>query len=204
MIHPDSERFVAAPEIGLGVRATRRIPRGTIVWTLDCWDVVLTPAALADLSPAHRGLAARFGYYDVHGRCVVCWDDGRYVNHGCDPTVRGVGSEIQIAVRDIEAGEEITCDYAECNVEPLLTCRCTAATCRGRVSGRDLLTWAAVWDADVRAALVDTGRVAQPLWPFLLEPQWLRDVLDGRRAVPSLRGVYRADEPDRRRGLARV
>ena len=58
-----------------------------------------------------------------------------YVNHSCDPnTINGT------ARRDIQAGEEITTDYASGEAASgylLEPCRCGSPLCRGRVTGND-------------------------------------------------------------------
>jgi len=190
LIHPCTEIVPVDPRVGLGVRATRAIPRGTIVWALDRFDIVLAPAELAALDELHRALAERYGYRDHHGRCIVCWDGGRFVNHSCAPAMRGVGPEVMVAVRDLAAGDELTCDYAECNTDPPLDCHCGEACCRGRVGGQDLLRYHEPWDAEVRAALAAAARVEQPLWPVVRDPRWLHAVFEGRCPPPSLREIY--------------
>lgn len=58
-----------------------------------------------------------------------------YVNHSCNPTMLN-----NVAWRDIQAGEEITTDYAYCEASPnyrLDPCHCGSALCRGRVTGDD-------------------------------------------------------------------
>jgi uncharacterized protein len=58
-----------------------------------------------------------------------------YVNHSCDPNMLNY-----VAWRDIEAGEEITTDYAYCEASPnyhLEPCSCGSSICRGRVTGND-------------------------------------------------------------------
>ena len=58
-----------------------------------------------------------------------------YVNHSCDPNFIN-----RMAWRDIEAGEELTTDYATFSafanylLEP---CNCGVSNCRGRVTGDD-------------------------------------------------------------------
>jgi len=189
MIHPDTRMVEISPEIGLGVRCTRPIPRGTILWALDRLDLVLAPAQVAALPPLLARPLARYGYRDARGRRVLCWDGGRYVNHSCVPAMRGVGGDVQIAVRDLEVGDEVTCDYAECNIDAPLECRCGAASCRGLIRGDDLLRHHAAWDAEVRAALGPAALVEQPLLPVLLDPDWFRAVLRGAIEPPSLRAV---------------
>jgi len=70
-----------------------------------------------------------------------------YMNHSCDanayfPLVTrnpGLMSYDAIAIHDIFAGDEITCDYAtfdyECNGHEIETCYCGAHNCRGQMLG---------------------------------------------------------------------
>ncbi|NJK32885.1 MAG: SET domain-containing protein-lysine N-methyltransferase [Deltaproteobacteria bacterium] len=153
VIHPHTELAWFGPELGHGVRATRAIPRGTMVWVLCPLDIVLEPSQVDALPAAHRPLVERYAYLDYAGRHILCWDAARYVNHHCDANVRGVGHWGQIAIRDIAAGEAITCDYGECNIDSELSCACGAASCRGRIHGRDLLRLAEVWDRELADAL---------------------------------------------------
>jgi SET domain-containing protein len=58
-----------------------------------------------------------------------------YVNHSCDPNMLN-----QTAFRNIQAGEEITTDYASGEASPdyvLEPCLCGSDLCRGRVTGND-------------------------------------------------------------------
>jgi SET domain-containing protein len=58
-----------------------------------------------------------------------------YVNHSCDPNILNY-----TAWRDIQAGKEITTDYAYCEASPnyrLEPCACGSRLCRGRVTGDD-------------------------------------------------------------------
>ena len=131
MIHPDTHLEVIHEDVGLGVRASADIPRGTLLWVRDALDVVLTGHEVRALPVRLRAQAERLGYQDSAGRTIVCWDAGKNVNHACAPAMRGVGHDAMIAVRDIAAGDEITCDYAECNLQEVLTCLCGAPTWRG-------------------------------------------------------------------------
>src|SRR4051812_16702356 len=69
---------------------------------------------------------------------IVEFDDGialdaskdkcfRYVNHSCTPNtyMRRVAHRVEFyALRTIEPGEELTCDYGETHHEGKLACRC--------------------------------------------------------------------------------
>lgn len=66
-------------------------------------------------------------------------DDADYLNHSCDPNAGFDGQIVVVALRDIEAGEEVCVDYAMCDGSPYdeFDCACGAAGCRGRVTGND-------------------------------------------------------------------
>lgn len=59
-----------------------------------------------------------------------------YVNHSCEPNAfmrRHRGRVEFYALRPIEAGEELTCDYGETHHDGRLPCRCGSPKCRGRL-----------------------------------------------------------------------
>jgi len=176
--------------VGQGVVALADIPRGTIVWTQDALDQVLDGPTVDRLPPALRVQVQRYAHRDAAGRYVLCWDAGRYVNHHCDPALRGVGPWFMVARRDIEVGEEITCDYAECNLSGAMMCECPYPGCRGQIHGRDLLRYAAAWDAEARDLAARMRTVAQPLWPYLLDPAEADALRRGDRAPISFRDQY--------------
>lgn len=189
MIHPGAELFFADPVRGHGARARVPIPAGTVVWAQCALDRVLSPAEAAELGPAYAELVEHFSYRDHRGHFVLCWDAGRYVNHSCRPSMRGLGPGAQIAVRDIAVGDEITCDYGECNLSEPLGCACGEPGCRGEIRGDDVLALAEAWDLEITAA-VESGRgVEQPLRGFWLDPQ-LTAVLEGDLKPPSVRRLH--------------
>ena len=189
MIHPDTELCWISPEIGHGVRATRKIPRGTLTWALCRLDRVLTVAEVEDLGPLYRPFVDRYAYVDHLGRQILCWDAGRHVNHHCDANSRGFGLEAQIAVRDIEAGEELTCDYGECNLEAVLSCGCGSPRCRKTIVASDLGRLAGEWDGEISEAVRRASGLAQPLLPFTTNPAELAGMLAGSVSVPSIRAL---------------
>ena len=61
-----------------------------------------------------------------------------HINHSCDANVGFQGNVTYVAVRDIDAGEELCHDYATARVEPYrLDCLCGTAVCRGTVRETD-------------------------------------------------------------------
>lgn len=57
----------------------------------------------------------------------------RYINHSCTPNayMRIFGGHVEFyALRTIQRGEEVTCDYGETQHEGTLPCRCGGESCR--------------------------------------------------------------------------
>ncbi|MGQ0618978.1 MAG: SET domain-containing protein [Panacagrimonas sp.] len=190
MMHPHAELRFIDERIGYGVFATRPIPRGTIVWILCRFDRILTPQDFVALPEPYRRVVGRYGYIAGDGNYVLCWDHGRYVNHSCDPAMLGVGPELEVAVRDIAAGEQITCEYGGLNITAPLRCQCGAARCRGSIRPDDVLHLAAGWDRQVRDSLPLGTGLDQPLLPFLRNPTQYRAWLAGEAHLPTHRDYY--------------
>ncbi len=61
-----------------------------------------------------------------------------FINHCCEPNVGFAGNIVLVAMRPVLAGEELTTDYALFDDDDGdMDCRCQAASCRGRIGGRD-------------------------------------------------------------------
>jgi hypothetical protein len=61
-----------------------------------------------------------------------------YTNHSCDPNIAIQGQIIFIALRDVEAGEELTHDWATTdNLDYQMACKCGSNQCRGIITGKD-------------------------------------------------------------------
>ena len=154
--------------VGYGVFATRRIPAGTITWARDPLDRRFSPADAADLPPAFRVLLDTYAHRDRHGDYVLCWDHGRFVNHDSSPACLMTAYECEIAIRDIEAGDELTDDYGCLNLDAPFTCA-TPHGGRSIIRPDDLVRHHAEWDALVGAALARYADVEQPLAAVLSE-----------------------------------
>ncbi|MBI4709203.1 MAG: SET domain-containing protein-lysine N-methyltransferase [Candidatus Portnoybacteria bacterium] len=66
-------------------------------------------------------------------------DSMMYVNHSCEPNIGMLGDVINVAMRDIVIGEELTADYAVALIHPslLMECNCGAINCRKIITGED-------------------------------------------------------------------
>lgn len=171
--------------IGRGVVATAPLPRGTIVWLQDRFDRVVPRDEGLGLDAAHRAVLDQWAHLDGNADWVLCWDGGRLVNHACDPSIRGLGPSIMVARRDLQAGDEITCDYAECNIEHALACDCGSVRCRRTVHGRDMLVYGPAWDDEARALLAAAQTTPQPLLPFAVDRQQAESMLAERTPIPT-------------------
>jgi SET domain-containing protein len=61
-----------------------------------------------------------------------------FSNHSCEPNIGVRGQIVFVAMRDIEAGEELTHDWATTDDDDYrIVCRCVAASCRKILTGKD-------------------------------------------------------------------
>ena len=104
---------------GMGLFADQFIPAGTATWRFTPGvDTAMHPEVLDRVPEAARGQFLTYAYLDIRtGLNVLCADDARLMNHSDDPTVVGDYEAepvcgVDIAARDIEPGQELTCDYA--------------------------------------------------------------------------------------------
>jgi SET domain-containing protein len=61
-----------------------------------------------------------------------------FSNHSCEPNIGVQGQIVFVAMRDIEAGEELTHDWATTDDDTYeMDCKCGAASCRKVITGQD-------------------------------------------------------------------
>ena len=182
MMHPDTALRRVSDEIGYGVFATRPIPMGTVVYISDDLEIVLLPDDPRLTHPLYHEAIEKYSYLRPDGARVLSWDLAKYVNHCCHANTLTTGYGFEIAIRDIEAGEEVTDDYGLFSCEPMEGLKCDRAGahegeggCRGRVSRGDFAAQRSGWEAKVRGAMSAFGQVNQPLMSFI-DPATLADV----------------------------
>lgn len=101
---------------GLGLFAAERIAEGRPVWRyVPGFDVLLTTAFAAE-NCRPEFIARYTEECPLTRRLLLCADDARFINHSELPNVSTKvplfdPDLIDEAVRDIEAGEELTMDY---------------------------------------------------------------------------------------------
>lgn len=103
---------------GIGLFAEQDIPKGTETWRfMPLFDRLLTEHDIDSLQEPARSSILDHTYRDAaSGLFVLCADNARFMNHADEPNTAGVHEPgaiegYDIAIRDIRAGEEMTCDY---------------------------------------------------------------------------------------------
>jgi hypothetical protein len=170
MLHPHTELRHVDDVIGYGVFATRLIPKGTITWVRDDLDQTFRPEELSQFAPEYQQLLEKYSFLDRVGNAVLCWDLARYINHSCEATCLAAGYEFEVAIRDIEAGEELTDEYGTLNLQESFTCFCGRKHCRKNVHPNDVSRFWKHWDDQLRASFTRINSVVQPLRGFLRNP----------------------------------
>jgi hypothetical protein len=172
MIHPHTRLVYINDEIGYGVFATAFIPKGTITYVKDTLELEVTPEEFSRHSKALQEAIEKYSYIDEKGNRIISWDFGKYVNHCCHCNTMSTGYGFEIAIRDIQPGEEITDEYGLFNINEPMQLSCKWGDCRKIVLKEDIDRYYANWDEFVKAALAIMNDVQQPLKPFLDEVTW--------------------------------
>ena len=191
MIHPSTELRFINNEIGYGVVATECIPKGTIVWALDKLDRAFSPIELMNYDQSYQEILHKYCYRNRDGDFVLCWDNGRYVNHSFRSNCLSTAYEFELAVRDIQPGEELTDDYGYLNlVEPFRAK--DEGTRRKYVYPDDLLRHHVVWDKKLDAAFKQINRVEQPLLSLLTDSTWetCLQIAADKEEMASILNIY--------------
>ena len=124
--------YVAPSAIeGVGVFAAEPIAAGTLIWKLDPdFDRLLDKASVARQPAFTREFIERYTYPypDDPNLLVLEVDNGRFMNHDATgPNTDFSSATAGFAVRDIAAGEELTCNYGEFDPGFLLMPTCILA-----------------------------------------------------------------------------
>jgi SET domain-containing protein len=104
------------PEAGIGLFAAEFIPKDTIVWEYNNkLDLLFTKEEVNSLSIASQEQIRKYIYLDKSlGLYLLCGDDARFFNHSDSPNcydTYNLNPDVTMSNRDIQIGEEITCDY---------------------------------------------------------------------------------------------
>jgi len=191
MIHPNTElRFIDA-EIGHGVVATQFIPQGTITWVQDELDQKFSSKQVRSLGSLYIDQLDKYCFRDRDGQWILCWDHGRFVNHSFKSNCLTTAYNFEVAIRDIQAGEQLTDDYGYLNImQPF---HAMDEGCGRKVVYPDDLTrYHTEWDRKLSESWPFIPKVNQPLRPLLDEGVWhhVESVNAGKAEMESILKCY--------------
>lgn len=187
MIHPDTEVRFISHEKGYGVVATRLIPKGTITWVQDELDQIFARDKLNIFKPIIRDYLNTYSFTNKNGEMVLCWDNGKFVNHSFTPSCFSTAYDFEIAIRDINPGEELTDDYGYLNVEKPFEA-VDEGTPRKTVYPDDILRYHKEWDALILENAPFVLENKQPLLGLIPEKTWDK-FLQGVKNPDQMRSI---------------
>ncbi len=125
-----------AGEKGWGSFVIEAIDKGETVADFGGW--VIDRGTLGTMSEDRQGRSIQIDH-DLYLVSNDTPEPGDMLNHSCEPNCGLVGSQVLVAMRDIEPGEELSFDYAMCDASDYdeFLCLCETPTCRGVVTGMD-------------------------------------------------------------------
>lgn len=168
MIHPSTELRFISSDIGYGVVAREFIPKGTITWVLDKFDREFKPDDVEKMDPVYQQIVDTYCFRNNKGNLVLCWYQARFVNHSFNSNCLTTAYDFEIAIRDIQAGEELTDDYGYLNIDRPFR-GVEEGTRRKVVYPDDLTRYYKVWDKKLLSAIKHLGEVEQPLMKLIPE-----------------------------------
>jgi hypothetical protein len=102
---------------GLGLFAVRYVPLGMLVWKFQPgFDRDFSPEQFAALPPLARQHTRWFCFVSkMDGHVILSGDHACFINHSLTPNTGAPADApppvVTVALRDLAAGEEITCNY---------------------------------------------------------------------------------------------
>lgn len=187
MIHPNTELQFISNEVGYGVVATQFIPEGTITWVLDKLDREFSPLELQNLEPLYQEILDTYTFRNSKGNLVLCWDNARYVNHSFNSNCLTTAYDFEIAIREIQKGEQLTDDYGYLNISAPFR-GIEEGTRRKIVYPNDLLKYYTIWDKKIKKVFPKVTKVNQPLKTILKEETWIlvERIVKGEEQLESI------------------
>jgi len=171
MIHPKTELKFISKEVGHGIVATEFIPAGTITWVLDILDREITPKEFDSMDINYQEIVDTYTYRNKNGNRVLLWDNGRFVNHSFNSNCLLTAYNFEVAIRDIQAGEQLTDDYGYLNIiEPFRGA--DEGTKRKVVYPDDNLRYHKIWDNQLLNVFDKIPQLNQPLKKFMSNELW--------------------------------
>lgn len=171
--------------------ANRLIPKGSITWVQDELDTVYPPETPEKLKPLTLAMLDKYSFRNSRGEYILCWDIAKYVNHSFRSNCLSTAYNFEIAIRDIQPGEELTDDYGYLNLTESFVPE-DEGTERKSVEPDDTLKYHEQWDRAILKVFPQIMNVPQPLFELLSEEvkSEIQEVLSGQKELPSTRELY--------------
>ncbi|MFV8225564.1 SET domain-containing protein [Christiangramia aquimixticola] len=198
MMHPHTRLEWINDKKGFGVIATQMIPKGTITWVQDQLDIVFLQKDADELNPITREAFEKYSFRNSAGEYILCWDLAKYVNHSFKSNCLSTAYNFEIAVRDIQIGEELTDDYGYLNISEEFIPEDEGVE-RKAVQPDDILKCYKEWDLDLERVFPLILDIAQPLYQLLSESvqQEIRKITSGDKKMLSTKNLYFMPEKSR-------
>lgn len=187
MIHPKTEIKFISNDIGHGVVATEFIPAGTITWVLDKLDREFTPEQVQLMTPIYQNVVDTYCFRNNKGNYVLCWDNGRFVNHSFNSNCLTTAYDFEIAIRDIQKGEQLTDDYGYLNIDRPFR-GFDEGTKRKIVYPDDLAKYHKIWDKKIEKSFPKITQLDQPLKELISSEMWakIENITAGNEKLESI------------------
>ena len=198
MMHPDTELKWISDQKGFGVVATKIIPKGTITWVQDELDIVFPPEKPESFKPMTQELLEKYSFRNSKGEYVLCWDIAKYVNHSFKSNCLSTAYNFEIAVRDIQVGEELTDDYGYLNLTESFMPE-DEGVARKEVYPDDILKYYKEWDKVLEPLIPMISSLDQPLFELLSEKvkSEIELITNSEKKLLSTKNLYFKPEKSR-------
>jgi uncharacterized protein len=130
----DNVRLEESSLQGRGLFAMRDFKRGDMVLG---WNEENRYVSELNIRTLPEDLKKYVSLYQ--GKYLLIAEPERFMNHSCDPNTQTDEKGIDIALRDISAGEEITGDYNKFPALVGFVCSCNAVNCKKTVVATQLV-----------------------------------------------------------------
>ncbi|WP_179346061.1 SET domain-containing protein [Winogradskyella ursingii] len=191
MIHPKTELKFINDTIGYGVVAKEFIPAGTITWVLDKFDRAFSQTEVQAMDGFYQDIIDTYAYRNNKGEFILCWDNGRFVNHSFNSNCLTTAYDFEIAIRDIQKGEQLTDDYGYLNVSEPFDAY-DEGTERKTVYPDDLVNFHKLWDKKLLHVFGKIIQQNQPLKVLISDKLWskIENIIKGDEEMDSILTNY--------------
>ncbi len=198
MMHPDTKLDWISEEKGFGVVATKKIPRGTITWVQDELDRVFKPDEPENFNSIAKEQLEKYSFRNSIGEHILCWDIAKFVNHSFKSNCLSTSYNFEVAIWDIEVGEELTDDYGYLNLSESFTPE-DEGMARKVVKPDDTLELYEEWDKALEKLFPVIGQLDQPLFDLLSEKVKveIKKIANGEKQMLSTKNLYFQPEKSR-------